>query len=76
MDGSQQIVAASADSSRNVVTSISNGACVPGESKLTPSDRNICLRCACMTPARWVPLRCAGAEGKLRFPGISPVSSS
>lgn len=46
MDGSQQIAAASADSSRNVVTSISNGVCAARESNLTPSDRNICLRCA------------------------------
>lgn len=49
MDGSQWIVAVPTNPSRNVVTSISNGACVPRESSLTLSDRNICLCRACMT---------------------------
>lgn len=62
MDGSQQIVAAQTDSSRNVVTSTSNGICVPGESNLTQSDRNICLRCACMTPALQARLHCTDEE--------------
>lgn len=64
MDGSQQIVAAEVDSSRNVVTSTSNGICAPWESNLTPSDRNICLRCACMTPALWVHLCCGDKKIK------------
>ena len=63
MDGSQQIVAALTDSSRNVVTSASNGICVPRESNLTQSDRNICLRCACMTPALQAPLYCRDETG-------------
>lgn len=63
MDGSQQIVAASTDSSRNVVTSTSNGICAPRESNLTLSDRNICLRCACMSPALQAHLDCRDEGG-------------
>lgn len=63
MDGNQQIVAAPTDSSRNVVTSTSNGICFPRESNLTPSDRNICLRCACMTPALQAQLYCRDEKG-------------
>lgn len=63
MDGSQQIVAASTDSSRNVVTSTSNGICAPRESNLTPTDRNICLRCACMSPDLQAHLYCRDEKG-------------
>lgn len=60
MDGSQQIVAAQTDLSKNVVTSFSNSICAPWESSLTCSDRNICLRCG-------APLGVRGAGWSRKF---------
>lgn len=76
MDGSQQIVAAPTDSSRTVVTSISNGICVPRESNLTPSDRNICLRCACMTPVLQAEIYCRDEKGSFVSQVIAQTFSS